>query len=684
MSVTMLLNSYGKKSKFMMKFIDQINCKKNMYIHCVDMINIEQNIIVHQQYTFPGSEISFRDIAIVKHMKKYIDGSDIHYFSIFNYYENYDFNLDVFSTCNQIKSHCIIHQYNDQCIGYHIPKNQFIDLNDHIKKYSYCTKSLHRMVDEVNGIYLSNSINEISFDQIIRMLDECSNNQIITYGSIFKRLTDLFFINQSVINYMNTFGVESLKQLIIDYIDIYQITKYISDSTLNSIKLHIKNNNISIRNIVSLDHGIKNEITKNELIDTFKKYNIDSYYQILDNEIIVNVHWDIFYPLESIDYDYPFCIIIPSHNNISTFSNTLNSIYNQSYDNYRVIYIDDNSDNNECDVVKQYVDSLNQNSRTILISQIKRQRQCAGRFIGYHMSYDDEIVLFVDGDDKLYDNAIQIVNNRYKMCDIVLTYGGYFDMIDNQVCWDLLKGIESFPINIIVNNNYRNYKFITTHLRTGFAKLFKSINLNDLLDNNNEFCHLMSDFVEMIPALEMATYKPNTIINKKFFDTIIEPLYIYSVDNSIKYLTSYARRNEPNNIYKQYRNQIETKLKNIAGYKSLIMSYIQTSNFHNFTHTMIQNNKNIIIDTNTMFYLVKKYLFNILTFDPITTIYTGYNDISDSTKEYPTIYLTGTIINHMSNIDNNYSVQYKHAITINQLINCNFVLIKNSLVHFLK
>ena len=61
---------------------------------------------------------------------------------------------------------------------------------------------------------------------------------------------------------MNTFGIVSLKQLINDYMNIYQITQKISDSTLNSIKLHIKNNNISIRNIVSLDHGIKNEITK--------------------------------------------------------------------------------------------------------------------------------------------------------------------------------------------------------------------------------------------------------------------------------------------------------------------------------------------------------------------------------------------------------------------------------------
>lgn len=678
----LILNSENNKSKLMMKFIDQIKPK----MKCIDMINIESTKI--NQCIFPGSDLSMRDTLIVKQMKNFINDPMVQGFSIFNYNEKYDFNLSVLSDCNEIKSKSIIHQYDDQCIGFYVTVNQFKDLEKQINDKIYYTKPLYHIVTN-DPMYLLNSVNEISFDQMISTLENCTNNQIKTHESVFRRLVDIFNINESVRNFINLFGIESLKQMIKNYMDIYCIESVLSDTTLDQIRLCVRNNNISIRNIISLDHGTKERITKKELIDTLKKYNLDSYYQILNEDI--HLHWDIFYPLEG--FNYPFCIIVPSRNNPTTFMETLRSIY-QSYDNYRVIYIDDQSDNNESLMVKQWIDDNYQNQRTILISQKKRQRQCAGRFIGYHMAYDDEIVMFVDGDDKLCNNAINIVNQRYKKCDVVLTYGGYYDTVRQNT----LKGNEKFPDNIIFNNNYRNYKFITTHLRTGFAKLFKSICLNDLLDTNGEFCHIMSDYVEMIPALEMATYKPNTINNKKYFDTINEPLYIYNFDNSNKYLTSYARRNEPNNIYKQYRIHVEAKMKKTNKYTSLIQRHNSVfqdiklqyksninddfSPYDNHTHVLVCDKKMITKNmVDTLIDLIKKYSFSILTFDPVTDEYVGYNEISNT--EYPMMYLTGTIINHHIMNDAKQNVQFKFATTMDHLRTCCIVMIKKSMFHTL-
>ena len=121
-------------------------------------------------------------------------------------------------------------------------------------------------------------------------------------------------------------------------------------------------------------------------------------------------------------------------------------------------------------------------SRTIILSQCIRQRQCAGRYIAYHMAYDDEIVLFLDGDDKFYtNNVMNIINDMYNSKQIVSTYGSHYYQIENMI-EEQLRCCQEFPNDIIENKAYRYYKFISGHLRTGYTKLFKSIKLEHLLD----------------------------------------------------------------------------------------------------------------------------------------------------------------------------------------------------------
>jgi glycosyltransferase involved in cell wall biosynthesis len=677
----------------MVRLITNIENQCNRLIQCIDMKNIEQNIDPDSVYTFPGSETTHRDILIRNRIEEFEHETEIDGLNILNYNDDYDYDLNVLSDTNIIKFQSVIHQYDEQLIGIYVTKNEI----NEIKKMMNENGQNYRNIGITR---ISNSINQISYNELIDSLIRCTDNQIITCESVFKRLCDIFQINKSVNNFVNTFGIELLKHMISDYMDIYNIKQIITSDTLNKIRTVINDKNISIRNIFLLNCDTRDTVTRQELIKILELYQIETYYQILD-DVMINVHWDIFYPLES--YDYPMCIIIPSYNNINTFANTLNSIYDQSYNNYRIIYIDDLSENHESDMVRQYIEEQNQNNRTILISQKKRQRQCAGRFIGYHMTYDDEIVIFVDGDDKLNKNALNIVNQRYSRNDVILTYGCYNDVI-NGTMDNNLKGNERFPDNIMMKNDYRKYKFITTHLRTGFGKLFKSIELNDLLDDEKEFCHVMSDYVEMIPSLEMATYKPNTMINNIYFDIIPVSLYMYNVDNSKKYVTSFIRRNEPNNHYKQYRIQIDRKIKNSAKYESLIMCGIdkieckiniindstkisQHIKYHNdiFSHHLLIHNDRIITDQiiDTLSYLVNKYSFYFITYDPLTNIYTGYHQISDI--DSPTIFLTGVILNHKpKSLHLTMRIRYKYYVTKNNLMNHMFILIKNSMLHLLQ
>lgn len=64
----------------------------------------------------------------------------------------------------------------------------------------------------------------------------------------------------------------------------------------------------------------------------------------------------------------PFCIVVPSYNNIKSrlYLRNLDSIFMQDYQNYRVVYIDDHSPERTGHYVRQYVEE-----KGILAEKIK-------------------------------------------------------------------------------------------------------------------------------------------------------------------------------------------------------------------------------------------------------------------------------------------------------------------------
>ena len=68
----------------------------------------------------------------------------------------------------------------------------------------------------------------------------------------------------------------------------------------------------------------------------------------------------------------PIVIIVPSRNNNELFEGTeryklnLDSIFNQDYENYRVIYIDDCSSDGTADLVESYIQEKGQAGRVTL------------------------------------------------------------------------------------------------------------------------------------------------------------------------------------------------------------------------------------------------------------------------------------------------------------------------------
>lgn len=83
----------------------------------------------------------------------------------------------------------------------------------------------------------------------------------------------------------------------------------------------------------------------------------------------------------------PFCIIVPSYknNHANNIFKNLNSIFQQQYSNYHVVYIDDNSKDGTSAKVKNYRTTygIDQKKLTLLVNQ-ENQRALSNIYRAAH------------------------------------------------------------------------------------------------------------------------------------------------------------------------------------------------------------------------------------------------------------------------------------------------------------
>ena len=107
--------------------------------------------------------------------------------------------------------------------------------------------------------------------------------------------------------------------------------------------------------------------------------------------------------------EYKIGIIVPNYNYEHTIEKCLNSILNQTYNNYEVIFIDDCSTDNSVEIAKDFTKYI-----PIKIVQLKQKRLNGGaRNEGYlHLSDDVDYVYYMDSEDWLYDKDSLLNINR--------------------------------------------------------------------------------------------------------------------------------------------------------------------------------------------------------------------------------------------------------------------------------
>ncbi|HEV2600736.1 MAG TPA: glycosyltransferase family 2 protein [Candidatus Babeliales bacterium] len=212
-------------------------------------------------------------------------------------------------------------------------------------------------------------------------------------------------------------------------------------------------------------------------------------------------------------------IVIASYNNKDWYIKNLDSVLSQEYDAYRVIYIDDYSPDGTAQLVQEYIDNHPEGHRVTLIKGHERRGAHANIYRAITACKNHEIVIIVDGDDWLsHSRVLKTINQYYADENVWLTYGQYQRYPANTI------GIcRAIPQQVIATNRYREYHWVTTHLRTFYAWLFKQVKLKDFL-YQGQFVPSAGDQIGMFGMLEKSGGR---------FAFIPEVLYRYNRANVI-------------------------------------------------------------------------------------------------------------------------------------------------------
>ena len=225
-------------------------------------------------------------------------------------------------------------------------------------------------------------------------------------------------------------------------------------------------------------------------------------------------------------------VIVPVYNTEKYVKNCILSVLNQSYNNFELILVNDGSKDKSLDICKQFE---SQDSRVIIVEQ-SNQGVSIARMNGFLKSTGDYIT-FVDSDDLLTPNALEVLVNAHKIDD--------FDIIEGKY---LTSPLQEIPEKIY-QNNIQHYitssqaKDYIQQLISGTCylgpccKLFKRV----LFENGNVFKSKtkLTSFEDLVMNVRIA-------LNAQKTATINNYIYVYytrqnSVSHSSKIQPDYYK-----------------------------------------------------------------------------------------------------------------------------------------------
>lgn len=213
--------------------------------------------------------------------------------------------------------------------------------------------------------------------------------------------------------------------------------------------------------------------------------------------------------------DRYFVFIITAQNSQQHSIQTLVSILEQSYRNFRIVYIDDGSSDDTYVYTKNFIDSYYPNAPISLIKNSSAKGVCQNAYEQIQLCNNYEIIALLSDNCSLnHKDVLKDFNDIYKVQKVWLAYGKHCNTKE-----DVTRQCRPVP-DLSIFTSMRKRYWNRPLFKTFYAGLFRKVKLEDFFFQG-KFINEKYDAAYMFPMIEMAG-KHVGFINDVVCKTIIE------------------------------------------------------------------------------------------------------------------------------------------------------------------
>tara|TARA_B100000073_G_scaffold30966_2_gene23576 strand:- start:3000 stop:4592 length:1593 start_codon:yes stop_codon:yes gene_type:complete len=233
---------------------------------------------------------------------------------------------------------------------------------------------------------------------------------------------------------------------------------------------------------------------------TISNSYVDKYLSTINRQVIVRENFEIN------KFENHIYILIPCYNFGEYIKECLDSIYKENYNNFTCVIVDDGSTDNTYDIISDYITMYN---NIVLLSYDINRGPAFGKYIGFmkirEICNPNDIVMIVDGDDYLMNNALNEINTTYNNYKCLFTYGSCTGEYCDQT--STVKDI----------TNYRKEKWMYSHPRTFKCILLYFFKESDFKYIDNTWLQKGTDRNFVYKCLELSQNDRIHYINKNIY-----------------------------------------------------------------------------------------------------------------------------------------------------------------------
>ena len=224
-----------------------------------------------------------------------------------------------------------------------------------------------------------------------------------------------------------------------------------------------------------------------------------------------------------------FRVIIAAYRAGPWVERCIGSLRTQRHPDWKAILIDDQSPDDTYERAKAAAEG---DERILVERSPTRRLSLLNTKVAIETIAEDpeDVIVTLDGDDWLaHDRVLDVLESEYRDPNLWLTYGSHRrwkNKLAHKLGWKVKRGIaREIPDAIARGRWFRQYEFVSSHLRSFKRFLWDQIRDEDLRDEEGAYWKAAPDHAFMFPLLEMAGAD-----RIKYLD---EMLYVYNNSNPL-------------------------------------------------------------------------------------------------------------------------------------------------------